>query len=929
MTYPNGGASNIWRDGDAGAYNPKKGEIREWGAAVETNITGVEVGLTVAQGDIAGLSARDGTAPNPKEKVAVATTANITLSGEQSLDGVLTSTSRVLVKNQAAPAENGIYVSAAGAWARATDMDADAEVDFANVFVNAGTAHGGQVWQTPVSTITLGTNAMPWVQVDRGLTAAEIKVAYEDNADTNAFTDSARMVTNQLEAFGNNFETIGLPPVTGTGVSTNRTYELRTGATYASNVDEVRLWATTAGTLKIKTFTAPVSGSVTMVSEVEVTAVMGLNTFSGLTGLSVPVGGYLGFFCPTGQAQVAYVTGGGGGYFNQAGDTTGTASLGTENVTFRLSVEFDLTRIAVPEANFSDAVTTKITQGVRSATRLSDLTQADVLALGYAPIEGDAGFSNGRIWAHVKDQAQSLGYLSNVSLWATDTGTVKVKVLSDAIDGTTTVLDEITLEVLSAGLNTFSVSPAVEIPKRALIGIYQVASILTRTTSVTGSPLYFPNGDTAVGASVSIGETQQAGTISAEYTVQFESIEENTIKRKPRLKEVNGVLVDGQSWAEAVSAGPALSLTQPYENLTFGSGPRSGKAGSSSGAVNTSPGVSTSKPLVEDDVSPSAAGNTDVGETPCAGLANEAVTLAALEGSLTPEQFVIFASCPAKGGETIARLSKGAVWYQQLIDHVQAQYDLSVADGKTYAMQSVAWMQGEADAANGVSRDVYKAAMVQLQQQIDSDVKAITGQTEDVIMLSYQTRAFGTIEQRKEIALAQWEAARESNGMIVVAGPVYQLEISAQHLTNVGSQRFGRTLGRAFKQIVVDEVAPDTLNPKSCTAVGTALTMRFDVPTLPLIFDTVEIAALTDMGFHVFDDTGDLTLSSIAIDGSTVTMTVNRTLGANPKIAYATKYGAPSGNLRDSSGRPVTINGTEYGQQHWSPTFELPVVTLE
>jgi len=50
-----------------------------------------------------------------KQEVACATTAPITLSGEQTIDGVLTSSSRVLVKDQASTLTNGIYVSAAGA----------------------------------------------------------------------------------------------------------------------------------------------------------------------------------------------------------------------------------------------------------------------------------------------------------------------------------------------------------------------------------------------------------------------------------------------------------------------------------------------------------------------------------------------------------------------------------------------------------------------------------------------------------------------------------------------------------------------------------------------------------------------------------------------------------------------------------------------
>jgi len=58
---------------------------------------------------------------------------SITLSGEQTLNGVLTSSSRVLVMEQGGDsitphADNGIYVSSGVAWARATDMDADADL---------------------------------------------------------------------------------------------------------------------------------------------------------------------------------------------------------------------------------------------------------------------------------------------------------------------------------------------------------------------------------------------------------------------------------------------------------------------------------------------------------------------------------------------------------------------------------------------------------------------------------------------------------------------------------------------------------------------------------------------------------------------------------------------------------------------------------
>lgn len=98
--------------------------------------------------------------------VACATTANITLSGEQTIDGETTSTDRVLVMSQTDPAENGIYVSAAGAWSRATDMDAAGEVAGTSVYVRAGTANGLRTFVTYSSVETLGTDDIEFREAD-------------------------------------------------------------------------------------------------------------------------------------------------------------------------------------------------------------------------------------------------------------------------------------------------------------------------------------------------------------------------------------------------------------------------------------------------------------------------------------------------------------------------------------------------------------------------------------------------------------------------------------------------------------------------------------------------------------------------------------------------------------------------------------------
>ncbi|WP_095128696.1 phage tail protein [Pseudomonas sp. Irchel s3h14] len=85
-----------------------------------------------------------------KHSVRVATTAPVVLSGLQTIDGVaLSAEARVLVKNQAAAKDNGLYsVSAAGVWTRSADADSSLEMTPGLfVHVERGTTNGDSIWQ--------------------------------------------------------------------------------------------------------------------------------------------------------------------------------------------------------------------------------------------------------------------------------------------------------------------------------------------------------------------------------------------------------------------------------------------------------------------------------------------------------------------------------------------------------------------------------------------------------------------------------------------------------------------------------------------------------------------------------------------------------------------------------------------------------------
>jgi len=104
-----------------------------------------------------------------KKSVRVATTANISLSGTQTIDGVaVTAGNRVLVKNQTTASQNGIYVVASGTWARSDDADNSPVGEVIAgmfCFVSEGTLQADTGWVLVTNdSITLGTTALSFTQ---------------------------------------------------------------------------------------------------------------------------------------------------------------------------------------------------------------------------------------------------------------------------------------------------------------------------------------------------------------------------------------------------------------------------------------------------------------------------------------------------------------------------------------------------------------------------------------------------------------------------------------------------------------------------------------------------------------------------------------------------------------------------------------------
>ena len=111
-----------------------------------------------------------------KPAVVVATTANITLAGLQTIDGIaLIANDRVLVKNQTNAVNNGIWVASTGQWSRSEDFNGiyDAQ-EGTLIVVSRGNSNSGRVFILITQAPVIGTSSLTFSERLTGSGVREI-----------------------------------------------------------------------------------------------------------------------------------------------------------------------------------------------------------------------------------------------------------------------------------------------------------------------------------------------------------------------------------------------------------------------------------------------------------------------------------------------------------------------------------------------------------------------------------------------------------------------------------------------------------------------------------------------------------------------------------------------------------------------------------
>src|SRR5262245_12614482 len=291
---------------------------------------------------------------------------------------------------------------------------------------------------------------------------------------------------------------------------------------------------------------------------------------------------------------------------------------------------------------------------------------------------------------------------------------------------------------------------------------------------------------------------------------------------------ITGIVGTGQSLSVGAQATAfSAAATQPhFNNLKLAlNGARVPPFDPNAPALSLVSLVEPIRPLAT--TFPSAYPANLYGETPHAAMAAQVTMLTRQAGAA---DYVTAHTVVGESGQGMSVINKTAVEvvngatstgraYRATLFEVAAIKRLAAARARTYGIGAIVLTHGETDSGN----TGYEAAMVKLWSDYNQDLKAITGQTEPIPMITSQQHSFGfTAGQRTGASvstLAEWRVGVNNPNNIICAGPKYQYPYAADniHLVTRGYELLGEKYGEVYFQRVVLGNAWQPLQPIGVT----------------------------------------------------------------------------------------------------------------
>jgi lysophospholipase L1-like esterase len=398
----------------------------------------------------------------------------------------------------------------------------------------------------------------------------------------------------------------------------------------------------------------------------------------------------------------------------------------------------------------------------------------------------------------------------------------------------------------------------------------------------------------------------------------------------------SGIIGTGQSLSVGARARQVLSTNQPYNNLKLSTDDLPWPVDPNDVSLKLVPLV---EPIgrIAPNYPSSWPENID-GETPHSAMANE---LTALVWANLGGDFISVHSAVGEDGQGMVFLKKNAIQkglnghsYRAAMIETTAIARLAKAAGKTYGVGAIVVTHGESDAGN----TNYEAQLRQLWQDYNTDLPAITGQTQKIQMIVSQQNSCA---DRSASALAQWKIGVDYPADMVCSGPKYQYPyFEGIHLTARGYQQLGEKYGQVYYERVILGHNWQPLAPTGAERKGNIITIHYHVPVPPMVWDTnlaephPSVAEWKDgKGFEVSTVGGEkVAIASVAISGEDVVISCATDPGAGARVGYAMigekkRMAGPQpgtyrwGLLRDSD--PFVGAVTGLAQPNYGVAFEI------
>ena len=397
--------------------------------------------------------------------------------------------------------------------------------------------------------------------------------------------------------------------------------------------------------------------------------------------------------------------------------------------------------------------------------------------------------------------------------------------------------------------------------------------------------------------------------------------------------ELNMFIAYGQSWSVGYDAA-AITLTPMYDNVMFDTGIKNNPLSDMS-IVPTS-----FVPMVEFTGANADPQTMTCGETPVSAMCRMVKQLIEDENGYvyTDFPYQLLGNAPGYGDRTLAQLAKGTIYYDRLINQVQYAYNIASGLGKKLVVQAFTWQQY---AKGSISGD-YPDLLEQLRSDIDTDVKAITGQTQNVKCITWQT--FNITATGGADCYDKYVGASETYPDIICSGASYQFRHVASgnlHLIATDNDWAGAYFGLAYKRTIVDGEKFVPLKPIKAERHSNVCILTFHVPVKPLAFDTDTVASAPNMGFTLLTSGGEeKTITGVEIIApDKIKITASASIEATDRIAYgqnaSTAFGPVNGNrgnVRDSQGNNIKCtagDGTVFALHNWLVIFDKAINSME